>query len=206
VDNPWLSCKDIKEHNWDSWNKNYTIDPDWPWWNAPFSVYCDMSTDWWGWTLALNITQDIQESDLYNTEIWTPSLSSNYMVWIKKLVLDNNTKIKFSCQKYDSSWYSFYHRNISDFSSYLIVSWVYWGTIECAEDLNFSSNIWTTSNNCLYDWGTSEHRYYGLPSIPWLAVGWWNYPVCASPRLLRHCAGEWHWNWTPWHDARIWIK
>ncbi len=31
-------------------NWNYTIDPDWAWAISPFTVYCDMQTDWWWYT------------------------------------------------------------------------------------------------------------------------------------------------------------
>lgn len=46
----YLSCYDIKQHDADiDGSGNYSIDPDGPGGNAPYSVYCDMETDggWW---------------------------------------------------------------------------------------------------------------------------------------------------------------
>lgn len=33
----------------------YTIDPDGAWATAPFDIYCDMTSDGWGWTLVVGI-------------------------------------------------------------------------------------------------------------------------------------------------------
>ena len=43
------SCKRIKQTGWASWNGIYTINPGWTW---EISVYCDMETAGWGWTMV----------------------------------------------------------------------------------------------------------------------------------------------------------
>ena len=80
-----LSCKDHLEKYWWNYEKDwfYLIDTDWiSWPNIPFAVYCDMTTDWWGWTALLRFNPSIHNS----TEWWTwPQLEwdlYNYMNYI----------------------------------------------------------------------------------------------------------------------------
>lgn len=46
----YFNCKDILDAWLADGDKMYTIDPDWPEWEDPYEVYCDMTTDGWWWT------------------------------------------------------------------------------------------------------------------------------------------------------------
>ena len=57
------SCTDIKINNESATDGTYWIDPDGTTWEMPFQVYCDMTTDWGGWTRILykNPTLDFEK-------------------------------------------------------------------------------------------------------------------------------------------------
>lgn len=71
-----ISCNLYKNPNswytyeWDIWDWVYTIDPDWNLWNAPFDVYCDMTTDWGWWTLVYKVWWSVatEQASGMNTE------------------------------------------------------------------------------------------------------------------------------------------
>ena len=71
-----ISCNLYKNPNswytyeWDIWDWVYTIDPDWNSWNAPFDVYCDMTTDWGWWTLVYKVWWSVatEQASGMNTE------------------------------------------------------------------------------------------------------------------------------------------
>jgi hypothetical protein len=90
--NVWLSCKDILYSGESTWNWIYYIDPNWWDDSDKFQVYCDMTTDWWGWTLLWKTIADYPPANWLTTNIWTTpsSLSTNALYSI------NGSKINFT--------------------------------------------------------------------------------------------------------------
>jgi len=135
--NPVASCKRLYEAKWKRDDWVYTINPTW---DNPFQVYCDMTTDWGGWTLVIensvNKITEAQINSLFKISSWI----FRYKIW--------------------TDTYAFYKRllNLSTFNvySYIATTWsssnntlnidfkIYWTN----NDLNNNTNSW---NSCNYD-------------------------------------------------------
>jgi hypothetical protein len=70
---PWLSCKDILDKWGSIWDGIYWIKPVWI--SLAFEIYCDMTSDWWGWTTffawingSINRTQWFESASITCTD------------------------------------------------------------------------------------------------------------------------------------------
>lgn len=140
-----ISCKSIKTSAPSSVDWNYAIDPDWIWWNSSFSVYCDMTTDWGGWT-RLSTTSSI--SYWYFTNSWRWNLTSFPF-------LNSSTEIlwKHSSVSLVTKWWwtnvtninsAFATNNVSIYYRFLpTTSWSNW---------TYSYNTSWCSQNAIMNW------------------------------------------------------
>jgi len=61
-----VSCKAIYD-DWERISWKYLIDSDWSWWRDAFEVYCDMTSQWWGWTRWYKSSNSVaNKSDIEN--------------------------------------------------------------------------------------------------------------------------------------------
>ncbi len=109
---PYYDCKRIKDLRWSSQDWIYSIDPDGDWITS--KVYCDMTTDWGGWTyatmLADETTQNLfSESNTGNSEFITSITKDIYTKWKLSNVWidDRNRDILLQCFSSESEhkWY-----------------------------------------------------------------------------------------------------
>ena len=74
-------CRRLQEYYWYTENWTYKINPDW---TNEFDVYCDMITDWGGWTLVLK-ADGSKNTFNFNSEYWT----NNSVYWNQNYLEDN---------------------------------------------------------------------------------------------------------------------
>ncbi len=191
------SCKSILDSWWSNWNWTYTIDPEdnWTW----YEVYCDMTTDWWGWTLITNVIEDDTPEELLS------SLSSNFMVGtgIAEEIANVSSEIRYNCE---ADW------NIIDIKTgsgtWIERPYIFWDW--CSEGLNwhpitlpfidlpdnnFSRDSWGSVSCCC----RGGHRLDTYPI--WLARSHWEINDRFYNSRDRNCA------WT--NDAdymRVWYR
>lgn len=144
--NPWLSCLDIKTKLASSIDWTYWIKPDA---NAAFQVYCDMNTDWWGWTLVRKTigtvivdgwTADLNKASLVNLTTDSAHIADTTYNSI------NPSQVWNICDGRQT----IYIRNIS-------TAWYsnHWVALSCSYTINFWTGMKkdftsTTDSNFLY--------------------------------------------------------
>jgi hypothetical protein len=160
------SCKELLSKDSSKKNKDgaYYINPTWTW---SLQVYCDMTTDWWGWTILIdyimwNAPQCWWSAWACPTELfdtWTIS-SNDYSFWsLKKLLYNGEILMKLKW-----TW-----------------DYVYW-------------NNTTKKAKWSYSWSISEATYVNdLDIVYWFwwqwgspsAWVWWKYFSLGLNQLTR---------------------
>ena len=176
--NPVASCKRILETGWSRsanwWNWVYTINPAW----ADIQVYCDMTTDWGGWTKLMHIADGASSdfhftsthwdtNSLLNQNIFSWTVSSKYStynimswdhflvrVWDMSFQLDANEKTalqKVTWDIFDKQWDTGYSScNARDLS---VAQWYVENMQLQWRHIWKGINLWsTTSNSARFGW------------------------------------------------------
>jgi prepilin-type N-terminal cleavage/methylation domain-containing protein len=136
------SCNRIKETWWAKWDGLYTINPSW---TNPIKVYCDMTTDWWWWTLVWRSVAWWTGNFWWTVSAWSPSDDTAiYSLWSES-------------------------NNIS-FSNILLARYETWKTISLAVKVWVAKTISAASS---YE-PTSNQTVITTAWIPWWE-SWWNH-------------------------------
>ncbi len=173
---PGKSCKAIKDAWYSTWNWVYWIKPDA---NAAFQVYCDMTTDWGGWTLVRKMQ--------YNVLVWTNTAANNASSLTSLTTASANladttwnalnpTQVWNICNGYQT----IYNRNTA-------VSWYsnHWVTDTCWYNTNFYTNMQRTFWATALTWFTYQACWWALytTSGSWWILTW----IHASSTLYFGC-------------------
>jgi len=168
---PWKSCSDLLS-KWVNTNWVYYIKPTWYSWSA-FQVYCDMKTEWWGWTRYVNIKWNYtlsQAKNCFSKDNW-PYLSNQIDCFNPNRYGMNVYELKNKV-----NWIYFPTKIINTTSSIDTIKWLCtwnehymvmyvrdWSTL--ANDLSNVTHAWLWLSNCKYwrqawwrsDWSTNKY-------------------------------------------------
>ncbi len=171
------SCKTL----YDAWNTTswtYTIDPDWAWPNASYSVYCDMVNDWWGWTLVMRIfnksTCNLTTRNACNTSSFNTSTAE-----FKYSDVDINLIKNGWVWRSENQYITRYWKNCDlNFTSAITNSSTWcaksYSNLSWNDEVVMAANFWNTywlSDQC---WPCSWNLYFITNHSGWPYI-WWNW-------------------------------
>jgi hypothetical protein len=146
-----------------------------------------MHTDGGGWTLAVNIANDLGEADLYFYTVGAPSTTANYGVGMDQFNLKLESEYRLTCEEAVGDTRKLFLAGLDPLDPIFTAS----GTIDtselvCAQSADFSSA--RTGTSCVNTYEDDTHTYYG--SEDW-GVAWSMFDAVSTgsggASTLRHC-------------------
>jgi len=191
------TCKHIINLYW-KWIKDwtYTINPTW---KKSFDVYCDMTTDWWGWTRVVNYTGDSLNANLINASDWYQDSNNYSYLYTFKDIKKSTWEYEFLVRWYGwsiSRWLQFTQTNSYDENpnnnSFNKIAWNF--------IFSYNSTKWK---------GLALWKYWNI-NMQWvcpLAMSYWSNTITDRWTCLidKELWNWWTWPWTPslWSDRVI---
>jgi prepilin-type N-terminal cleavage/methylation domain-containing protein len=167
--NPIASCKRILESWLSKGSKTYIINPDW----TDFQVYCDMTTDWGGWTKIEYSSDLVHESHFTwgDSRKWLPNDFSTLLT--KSQIESIQTLSTEWKQKYESTCngvITYYYTSWGNYSYAFWFKFLNWENTNLGQQnlgVNFSiiSDGCSHNNNSIFDKTLFEIRDKRVPII-----------------------------------------
>ena len=165
----YASCKELLDNRASSTSWVYTINPSW---SEEFEVYCDMETDWGGWTMieSLNYTNSLSSTDTFGNRSFTndyPSNENSDGSWNLSRWRLSKSNIQVLLTENKFYWRVVWLNNEIDLNNYAIIegdfttnetSWGYFPTTWKVRGYSLPSNSrWWNNNGSHLHLGTPEN-------------------------------------------------
>ena len=139
-------CKRILESSLDNWDWIYKINPAG---TEEFEVYCDMSTDWGGWT-KIEYSEDLEFKNYFSDGVDTwRYLNENFKLKLtKQRILDIQSISNEGKQLYIGDCYDIVHYYFSNGDNY---NYVFGFKFLNEEETNFGEEVYNTDIQVLQD-------------------------------------------------------